>query len=199
MGADQKLTAGSAPGGRLGDASSYSTVPTSAGAGSGPGRAPQLGHAGEANTHSHLGQYYHILGARQLIKSVVQSCRKCNMQREKAFNSPEPMLPSFRTKAETHVPLRTPASTTENRSNKVYGLLITYAVTRAAHLEAVTSLAAKQCLNALTRFFARQGVLAEIHTDNATIFDAVKKALAKLAANVEELSNQAELAAHQIR
>ena len=84
-------------------------------------------------------------------------------------------------------------------NSKVYGLLITCAVTRAVHLEAVTSLAAKQCLNALTRFFARQGVLAEIHTDNATIFDAVKKALAKLAANVEELSNQAELAAHLIR
>mgnify|MGYP002649723710 CR=1 FL=1 len=163
----------------------------------------KLGHAGEANTRSHLAQYYHILGARQLIKSVVRPCRECNTQRGKAFNPPEPTLPSFRTMAETRPftnigidywgPLKVKGS------SKVYGLLITCAVTRAVHLEVVTSLAAKQCLNALTRFFARRGVPAEIHSDNATTFDAVNKALAKLAANVEELSKQTEMAAHQIR
>ncbi|KAH9393404.1 hypothetical protein TYRP_021743 [Tyrophagus putrescentiae] len=163
----------------------------------------KLGHAGEANTRSHLAQYYHILGARQLIKSVVRPCRECNIQRGKAFNPPEPTLPSFRTMAETRPftnigidywgPLKVKGS------SKVYGLLITCAVTRAVHLEVVTSLAAKQCLNALTRFFARRGVPAEIHSDNATTFDAVNKALAKLAANVEELSKQTEMAAHQIR
>lgn len=163
----------------------------------------RMGHAGEANTRSHLAQYFHIVGARRLIKAVIRPCRECNIQRGRPFRPPEPTLPAFRTRVETRPfqysgidyfgPLKVKGA------SKVYGLLITCAVTRAIHIEVVTSLAAAPCLNALLRFFARRGVPTEIHSDNATTFDAVNRALSKIAAVVEELSNREELRRHHIR
>ncbi len=162
-----------------------------------------LGHAGETTTRSHIAQYYHLVRSRRLIKGVIRPCRQCNIQRGKPFRPPEPTLPPFRTDYQSRPfsyigldhfgPLRIKGA------SKVYGLMFTCAVTRAVHIEVVTSLSGPHCINALERFFARRGVPQEIHSDNGRSFVASNRALAKLAALVEEAQTHASFERYQIK
>jgi hypothetical protein len=58
--------------------------------------------------------------------------------------------------------------------------LFTCAVTRAVHLEYVTSLSTQQYFNALMRFIARRGMPSTISSDNGTQFKAASKEMKKL-------------------
>ena len=73
-------------------------------------------------------------------------------------------------------------------SSKVYVLLLTCAVTRMVHLEMVTSLTSKNCVNALIRMFSRRGIPKKIFSDNGRTFIGVNKSLEKLVAIIRSES-----------
>lgn len=149
-------------------------------------------HSGERDLREHMNDYYCLLGGRRLIKGVVRRCERCNIQRGQPFCPPEPALPAFRSELTTvafrkvGVDYFGPLKTRGNR--KFYGLLITCAVTRAVHLELVTSISAKHGLNALQRAFARRGVPTEVHSDNAQTFVALKAALELITGSTDRLT-----------
>ena len=69
----------------------------------------------------------------------------------------------------------------EGRSTKkAWGLLFTCMVSRAVHVEIVTSLTLKDFLLAFSRFNDVRGRLEVIYSDNGSTFQAASKALPKL-------------------
>lgn len=63
---------------------------------------------------------------------------------------------------------------------KCYILVITYAVTRAVHLELVSDLTAERFILAFRRFISRRGVCRVVLTDNAQTFRRADKELGEL-------------------
>jgi transposase InsO family protein len=154
-------------------------------------------HDGSRTFFNRITLYYLLIGSKRLIRSVIGSCIACNIRRGKAFLPPEPLLPPFRVQTEGRpfkrvgVDYAGPLKTREG--SKFYILLLTCAVTRAIHLEVVTSLDARHCLMALERFFARRGVPREIHSDNAQTFQSVNRTLATMVRRVQEVAESPQV------
>lgn len=69
---------------------------------------------------------------------------------------------------------------------KKWVALFTCLVTRAVHLEVVSSLSTESCKLAFRRFIDRRGAPAEIYTDNGTNFQGTCRELAKQLSSVHE-------------
>ena len=144
----------------------------------------RLGHSGTRELRNHLHNYYHIIRGRRLIRSVISSCKQCNVQRGKSFVPEEPILPAFRAEIATNpfecIGLDYLGPLKMKRSNKIYVLLATCSVSRMIHLEMVNSLNVRQCVNALIRMFSRRGIPRRIYSDNGRTFVGVNRSLQKL-------------------
>ncbi|XP_052747990.1 uncharacterized protein LOC128200047 [Galleria mellonella] len=124
-----------------------------------------------------LRQKFWILRARSTIRSVVNTCLQCRRWKGKTINPKTGDLPSHRLdhhkRPFTHVGLDYFGPiiiTIHRRHEKRYVALYTCLVTRAVHLEMVTSLSSDVVIMSLRRFIARRGSPSTIHSDNGTNF-----------------------------
>lgn len=157
----------------------------------------RLLHAGCLDTMTQLRENFWIVRARQAVKKVLNRCFVCKKMNSKPAT--EPVAPLPRDRISEAAPFSVvgldfagPVLTkTEGKVQKSYILLITCAVTRAVHLEAVTDLSTGSFLLAFRRFVARRGLCRTIYSDNAKTFHRAAGELKRLwrAARDQEMLN----------
>ena len=122
--------------------------------------------------------------ARQFVKSVVKKCVQCRKVLAKSYNAPPPPpLPHARINQAR--PFQVTGVDYTGFLNvkqgeeiiKAYIVLFTCAVTRAIHLEVVTSNSEQDFVRALNRFVSRRSTPSTIYSDNAAVFVSVAKKL----------------------
>ncbi|GFY36756.1 integrase catalytic domain-containing protein [Trichonephila clavipes] len=127
---------------------------------------------------------YRVPKGRQIIKSILRKCFVC-----KKFNSSpgtQIMAPLPRDRIEQSPPFAVTGLDfagpiyVKNSKEKFYILLCTCAVTRALHLELVTSLTTEAFLLAFRRFISRRGLCTVIYSDNAKTFTRAEIELRRL-------------------
>ena len=143
----------------------------------------RLGHAGVRAVLTDIRSQVWIPRGRKLVTSVVDRCRTCRLVNARPFRLPEaPSLPECRLKFTR--PFDTIgldyAGPIELRSGVGYSLIITCAVTRGVHIQAVKSMSKKDFVNALTRFMCRRGIPSLIISDNAKTFKSCASSLKEL-------------------
>ncbi len=127
----------------------------------------QLAHAGANATLAQLLTRFWPIHGRALVRKVVLACVPCRRQRPKALQQIMAPLPEFRLPTKdsrfpfTHigVDMAGPFKIRENKYRPVekhYFILVTCLVTRAVHLEPVTSASLEAFLAAFQRFTARR-------------------------------------------
>jgi hypothetical protein len=144
----------------------------------------ELGHGGLQTTLAMVREVVCIPAGRQVIKKALAKCVYCKKANGGPFRLPEfPQLPKVRVNASSafsqvgidHLgPLHFKQ---EGNPLKAWVLLITCLVTRAVHLEVVTSLSVIAFLNSLKRFLSRRGTPRFIISDNATTFLSAREVL----------------------
>ncbi|KAG1712187.1 Conserved oligomeric Golgi complex subunit 6 [Nymphon striatum] len=132
-----------------------------------------------------LRKLYWIIGARRLAKSVKRQCFACNRVDAQAINPPMAPLPrdriiQARPFQVMGVDYAGPVFCHDFPNKKYYILLITCAVTRAIHLELVSSLFLDMFSLAFRRFISRRGMPVTIYADNAKTFVAAEQHLVKM-------------------
>ena len=138
-------------------------------------------HEGVESMLSFLRQRYWIVGVRRLLRSVKSACVACRRYDAKSADEVSPPLPCDR------VTFRSPFSLcgidyagpllVRNRdsSSKVWIALFVCGLTRAIHLEIVSSLSCDDFLLAFRRFVSRHCMPCRIRSDNGTTFVAAAK------------------------
>ena len=139
-------------------------------------------HLGLQSTITALRQRFWIPKAGQVVKSVLRNCVPCRKHHGRPFPAPiSPPLPKIRVQdappfAVTGLdfsgalPIRTSTGT-----RRVYILLLTCAITRSIHLEALLDMTTEGLLLALRRFMARRGTPSIFISDNALYFQAADR------------------------
>lgn len=135
----------------------------------------RMKHAGVNSMLVTLRNRYWLLGARRICKTVKRSCVSCQRLDAPAVAQTMAPLPDLRVKRSppftaSGLDHAGPLFCSDFVGKKFYILLFTCAVTRAVHLELVTSLSSEITLLALRRFIARRGMPAVIFSDNAKCF-----------------------------
>ncbi|XP_030579763.1 uncharacterized protein LOC115776287 [Archocentrus centrarchus] len=150
-----------------------------------------LMHAGVRDTLVQLRERYWIIKGRQLVKSVLSRCTVCRRFKAKPVQQVTAPLPRDRitesppfevTGVDFAGPLYVKVS---GALSKAYIALFTCAVTRAVHLELVSSQSTEHFLLALKRFVARRGLCKVIYSDNARTFKRVDQDLKDLWKNLK--------------
>ena len=124
-----------------------------------------------------------ILHGRREVKKVVDRCTNCKKAVSKPLTQIEAPLPQARvTEAGPfdvvgvdffgHMMVKS-----GNSCEKVYGLIITCAVTRAVHLELTSGLRSSDFIMAFERFSSRRGTPGLVYSDNAKTFKSASKEL----------------------
>jgi hypothetical protein len=143
-----------------------------------------LFHSGVLSTLAKIREQFWIPQGRQCVKTLLSKCLVC-----KKFNSGPFTLPKFPVLPEERVSKSSPftyvgvdyCGPLSVKSivdiQKVWICLFVCFVTRAIHLEFVTSLSAQGFLFCLRRFIARRGKPKVILSDNAGNFKLAKDAL----------------------
>ncbi|KAL2076872.1 hypothetical protein ACEWY4_027539 [Coilia grayii] len=135
-----------------------------------------LMHAGVRDALVQLRDTYWILRGRQLVKGVLSRCCVCRRFKAKPVQQVTAPLPRDRitesppfevTGVDFAGPLYVKVS---GALTKAYIALFTCAVTRAVHLELVSSQSTEHFLLAIKRFIARRGLCKVIYSDNAKTF-----------------------------
>ena len=138
-----------------------------------------LYHQGVSSTCAEYCRAYLTPRIRQVTKSVLSKCFKCNRVNSRPFKSDESALPDFRTQA-AHPFARTGIDhfgpLLVGKGVKVWILLFTCAAVRAVHMEVVTSLDEETTSLAIRRFQAVRGPVSEIYSDNGRSFVALQRA-----------------------
>lgn len=114
-----------------------------------------------------------ILGGRRTLKAVTTKCVICRRHETKRLVAPTTPLPVDRVRDAaafevTGVDLAGPIFL--KNQQKAWICIFTCAVTRAVHLELISSLSTDDFLQALKRFIARRGRPARIYSDQGTNF-----------------------------
>ena len=143
-----------------------------------------LKHAGVNTLISSLRSKYWILGVRRIAKHVTKYCMPCQRQDSRACNQIGAPLPADRVRKAA------PFSVTgmdhagplycKDSNTKVYILLFTCGITRAIHLELVSSLNLSEFLLGFRNMVARRGVPEVLYSDQAATFKAASPKLFKL-------------------
>ena len=113
---------------------------------------------------------------RRMVQRVVATCYRCRRYKGRAYRSQEGPLPSFRSeycRPFEKVGIDYFGPLYVNRTDKVWGLIITCASSRAIHLELIRSQSSSDTALALRRFFAVRGIPSLIVSDNAKTFKAL--------------------------
>ena len=136
-----------------------------------------LVHAGVGQLLIHFRKDFWVPAARQLARSVIHKCIKCQKVGAKTFPTvAPPPLPNFRvTPSEpfecTGIDSAGPINYKSGRSTKSGHILVfTCATTRAVAFEFVTGLSVEQVTLGLRRFFSRYGLPQNIQSDNHKTF-----------------------------
>ncbi|RWR99400.1 uncharacterized protein B4U79_13499, partial [Dinothrombium tinctorium] len=126
-------------------------------------------HSGVRDTLMQVRDQYWISKGRQLVKQILSKCVVCKRLSGKPFNLTIAPLPKDRTSLTrpfdvTGLDFAGPLYVKDG--SKAYIALFTCAVTRAVHLELVSSMNTEILIMSLKRFFARRGVPNTIYSDN---------------------------------
>lgn len=146
----------------------------------------RLCHAGTQQVLAALRDKYWIVRGRQTVRARLSRCPNCAIFRAQSFSQPPAPLPSSRVRpsrpfSNTGVDLGGPLlarGEARGQSCKFYFAVFTCAVTRAIHLELVTSQTTDDFLKAFRRFSARRGVPERLMSDNAKNFKGAARTLA---------------------
>ena len=129
-------------------------------------------------------QRYWAAGVNSTSRTVISRCVPCRKQRGKTCSQKMADLPADRVTPDdppfTKVGMDYfgPFEVKRGRSLlKRYGVVFTCLTTRAVHLEMASSLDTDSCINAIRRFVARRGQVAEIRSDNGTNLVGAEKEL----------------------
>lgn len=151
-----------------------------------------LMHAGVRDTLVQIRERHWIMRGRQLVKSVLSRCHVCRRFKAKPVQQVTAPLPHDRvtesppfevTGVDFAGPLYVKAS---SELSKSYIALFTCAVTRAVHLELVSSQSTEHFLLALKRFIARRGLCKVIYSDNAKTFKRADQDLKELWKSIKD-------------
>lgn len=143
-------------------------------------------HSGLRDTLVQIRSRYWILRARQIVKSILAKCTVC--KRFKAKPAQQDMAPLPRDRISETPPFEVTSIDvagplyvkTDRATCKAYVALFTCAVTRAVHLELVSSQSTESFLLALKRFVSRRGLCKVIYSDNAKTFKRANQDLSEL-------------------
>jgi TRAP-type uncharacterized transport system fused permease subunit len=142
----------------------------------------RLHHAGPQLLTASLREKYWISRIRGLVKTVIHHCLTCYMFKVQASQQLMGELPSTRvqpsrlfltTGVDYAVPISLLLGTTRTKT-KTKGCIAIFVcfVTKAVHIEVVTSLTTEAFLAALRRFIARRGKPKAINSDSGTNFQS---------------------------
>ena len=140
-------------------------------------------HGGVGLTMAFIRRDYWIPRLRQLTKKVINGCFGCKKFQAKAFGSPPPgNLPIDRTMGSAPfqvlgVDYAGPIlyKINKKRDGKAYILLFACSLTRAIHLELLSSQTTEEFIKAFKRFIARRGRPQKVYSDNGKSFVAASK------------------------
>lgn len=128
---------------------------------------------------------YWIIGARDAIKKISNSCVHCVKSRPKLGeqimgNLPSPRVTLIRAFINVGVDYAGPISISSKKGRgskrlKAYICLFVCMATKAIHLEVVSDLSTDAFLASLKRFAGRRGVPHSIYSDNATNFVGARR------------------------
>ena len=146
----------------------------------------QLCHAGTQQVLSSLRDKFWILRGRQAVRSALRRCRNCAIFSAQPLSQVPAPLPRTRVRPtrpfqHTGVDLGGPLfvrGTSRQQTDKLYFVVFTCAVTRALHLEVVSSQKTADFIKAYRRFSARRGRPQSILSDNAKTFKGAASILA---------------------
>lgn len=137
----------------------------------------RLLHAGCMDTLTQLRETFWIIRARQVVKKALSRCLVCRRMSSKSATEPVAPLPRDRVMevdpfAVTGLDFAGPVLTKDEGKikKKSYILLLTFAVTRAIHLEVVSDPSTGSFLLAFRGIVARRGLCQTIYSDNAQTF-----------------------------
>jgi Pao retrotransposon peptidase/Protein of unknown function (DUF1759)/Family of unknown function (DUF5641)/Putative peptidase (DUF1758)/Integrase zinc binding domain len=146
-------------------------------------------HAGCLLTLNITRRKYWIIGGKAAVNAVLHKCILClrfktNNQQQLMGDLPAarvlPSPPFSSTGVDFAGPFKTRASAGRGiKSNKSYISVFVCMVTKAVHLELVSSLETKSFLAALRRFISRRGACSDIYSDNGTNFRGAANQLDK--------------------
>ncbi|KRY45615.1 hypothetical protein T03_10440 [Trichinella britovi] len=150
-------------------------------------------HAGTEQTLTDLRQRFWVLKGRSSVKRIVRQCRICKRQSARPYEPIMNELPIDRVAVAAPferigIDFAGPVFI-KMRNNHRYALFVcfwfidtryTCMVTRAIHLELVTSMTTEQFLNAFHRFAARRGYLVLVQSDNFKTFKQADQELRAL-------------------
>ena len=151
-----------------------------------------LMHAGVRDTLVQLRERYWLMRGRQLVKSVLSKCHVCRRFKAKPAQQVTAPLPRDRITESppfevTGVDFAGPLYVKVGGAlTKAYIALFTCAVTRAVHLELVSSQSTEHFLLALKRFIARRGLCKVIYSDNAKTFKRADQDLKELWRSIKD-------------
>ncbi|XP_078485266.1 uncharacterized protein LOC108950654 [Ciona intestinalis] len=157
----------------------------------------RMNHMGRGITHNDIRQSgWWVIGGSTAIRSYLNTCVVCRKIRrptetQKMANLPRDRVIEVAPFSYCAVDLFGPFYAKERRSVlKRYGVLFTCMASRAIHIEITNSLDTSSFINALRRFLARRGPVAQIRSDCGTnlvgTFNELQKAAREL--NSETIS-----------
>ncbi|GBN84617.1 hypothetical protein AVEN_189050-1 [Araneus ventricosus] len=149
----------------------------------------RLHHAGVSETLTQIREKFWILCGRQTVKSCLNKCLICRRFKVRRGNQIMAPLPENRIQAiypfeNVGIDFAGPLYT--RNTDKAYIALFTCAVTRAIHLEVVSSLSTEHFLLAFRRFISRRGICPTVNSDNAMTFKSADIELKRLYMNISE-------------
>ena len=134
----------------------------------------KMAHAGRNHVLAHLRETFWIIHANAAVRHVISKCVTCRKLRKPVAQQKMADLPVERCSTEppftyAGVDLFGPFKIKQGRKeHKRYGVLFTCLASRAIHIEVAASLDTDSFLNALRRFIARRGPVAQLRCDNGT-------------------------------
>ena len=147
-------------------------------------------HNGVKETLTELRSRFWIIRGRQFVRKVIHSCVICKKHEGKPYALPaSPPLPDFRIQQQppftsTGVDFAGPLYVKDSKKGKTLAktwiALYTCAVTRALHLELVSSMTSESFLLCFRRFCARRGLPKRMISDNAKTFVTASRRLKAL-------------------
>ncbi|GBM09627.1 hypothetical protein AVEN_223462-1, partial [Araneus ventricosus] len=149
----------------------------------------RLHHAGVSETLTQIRENYWILCGRQTVKSCLNKCLICKKFKVRPGNQIMAPLPANRIQASypfENVGIDFAGPIYTKNTDKAYIALFTCAVTRAIHLEVVSSLSTEHFLLAFRRFISRRGICHTVNSDNAMTFKSADIELKRLYMNICE-------------
>ncbi|GBL92650.1 hypothetical protein AVEN_123814-1 [Araneus ventricosus] len=148
-----------------------------------------LHHAGVSETLTQIRENYWIVCGRQTVKSCLNKCLICKKFKVRPRNQIMAPLPANRIQASypfENVGIDFAGPIYTRNTDNAYIALFMCAVTRAIHLEVVSSLSTEHFLLAFHRFISRRGICHTVNSDNAMTLKSADIELKRLYMNICE-------------